>query len=161
MKSLRGQVPDCRSNRPMRILALTLIFIGLVLSAALAAENGRFTMSPTKDGFVRLDTQTGTVSLCNRVDGQWSCGAISKDQGDLESELARLRTENNSLRRRLAAQGRSGSGSGIAPGTGSGKLELPSDEDVDKVLSFFERTMRRLKKMMKEMKEKEPLGTPL
>ena len=152
----------------MRILTILLLFTGLGASAAVAQEltaqeNGRYTMAPTKDGFVRLDTRTGTVSLCNRVDGRWSCGAISKEQSDLENEVVRLRSENARLRRKLklAARQKQGTGSPYAPGSDSGRLELPSDEDVDRVLGFFERTMKRLKKMMKEIRKNEPETTPL
>lgn len=94
--------------------------LGLVLSAAvLAAASGvagaagpvksRFTLDSSRDGFVRLDTQTGTVTHCSVIKGAWTCDAIlSGDAGlaarldALSLEVARLTAVTAALEARLS-----------------------------------------------------------
>lgn len=104
-------------------------------------DPGRFSMRQTEDGFLRLDTATGAVSICRRQPVDWVCKTIADDRSVLEAEIARLTAENRKLRDELASLSQSDSGT---PDT----LELPSKEDMDKVMSFFEQTMRRLHDMV-------------
>src|ERR1700752_4342332 len=39
-------------------------------------ENGRYTLQPSADGVVRLDTRTGAVSNCNNSAAGWACYAL-------------------------------------------------------------------------------------
>ena len=129
--------------RPM-LLALTLLSIA---SPALAqqpadpatTENGRYSMTPVQDGFLRLDTRTGTVAMCRVVNGAPECRLAADERAALESEIGRLQAENRDLR--LKAPGPSGA----APPSG-----LPSEQDMDRALSFAERFMRGMMRIMRE-----------
>ena len=110
-------------------------------------------MTPTEKGFLRLDTQTGAVSLCSRSDGRWVCEAVADDTSSLRDEVARLSRENEALRRRLAElEGRKSGRPGLA---------LPSEQEVDKALSLMERFLRKFRDMAKRLSEDPQPGTPL
>ena len=67
-------------------------------SAAEGPQTGRYTMHKSDDGFVRLDTQTGVMSLCRKRDGGWACDAMTGTGQAGSGELARLRRENAELK---------------------------------------------------------------
>ena len=54
---------------------------------------------------MRLDTQTGEVSLCSQRTVGWACQAMPEDRAVLESEIARLRRENAALKKDILARG--------------------------------------------------------
>ena len=59
----------------MRALVLTISLMAIAVTAAFAADatvQGRYTLTPSGAGFVRLDTQTGQVSECT--------GAAARDR---------------------------------------------------------------------------------
>lgn len=111
------------------------------------AAPGRYSMTPAKDGFLRLDTQTGAVSLCRVDGGTVKCQSSADERRALEDEIARLSKENAELRRKLKEASRST----------AQKLRdaLPSDKEFDRALTFAEKFMRR---MMRIMKEDKPSG---
>ncbi|MBZ0217988.1 MAG: hypothetical protein K8F25_15635, partial [Fimbriimonadaceae bacterium] len=63
---------------------------------------GRYEMERTQDGYVRLDTQTGAISLCHRKNSGWACEAVPDDRLALEEEIERLDRENSKLREQVA-----------------------------------------------------------
>ncbi|MCW2284817.1 hypothetical protein M2323_002705 [Rhodoblastus acidophilus] len=62
------------------------------------AENGRFSMTPVANGFLRLDTRTGQTSLCTVSGDQAQCRAGADERAALEGEIARLTQENAALK---------------------------------------------------------------
>jgi hypothetical protein len=138
-----------------------LIVVLLAASAALASpayaqttpesENGRFTFNQVGDQMLRLDTRTGTVSLCAKQAAGWSCAAVPDERSALESEIARLQRENGALKKEMIARGLS------LPNTVTGlpanpndqrelqlKVPLPSDAEIDRVMNAFEKMWRRI-----------------
>src|SRR5215471_6214433 len=57
------------------------------------SEHGRYTFNKVADGFLRLDTQTGQVSVCSQRTVGFACQTVPDDRTVLENEIARLRTE--------------------------------------------------------------------
>jgi hypothetical protein len=127
---------------------------------------GRYSMSPAEGGgFIRLDTQTGQMSLCQRRESDWSCREIAEPERGLASEIERLREENNRLKAELRQledivlgdkraerdRGREG---------GKPELRLPSEQDIDNVMSYAQRMLRKFREKLKEL-EAESKGTPL
>ena len=103
-----------------------------------ATENGRYTMTQTPNGFMRLDTRTGAVSLCTLDKGVAQCRSTPDERAALEAEIARLAKENTEMKGKTA---------GVASSKPS---ELPSDHEVDRAIGFMEKFMRRMMRVMRE-----------
>ena len=153
-----------RLKKIIAVLVLTLIGFG---GPALGAkeEGERFKMSKAKDGFVRLDTQTGAMSLCTRSGEGWSCLPMTEDQRSISDEIARLHKENDELKdeiRRmeetfgLEAHGSQGGkddkdgkdGKESQPGDQADarpEIRLPDEEQVDQAIDYLERMIRKFR----------------
>lgn len=138
------------NKRTIMAGALVAALAGTAIAAPPGGEEkpGRFTMQPAEGGFLRLDTATGDVSLCARAGTTFECKPV-KDDRDLQAEVARLADENKALKAEIKrleeTLGLDGS-----PATPKPKLELPSEEDVDKALSYLERMFKKFRDKMKE-----------
>lgn len=118
------------------------------LSHALAAEQpddagGRYAMSPVDGGFLRLDKQTGAVSMCARKDSTWTCEPV-KESG-LEPSP--------------------GPETGIDPKADpdrpidapvAGKPQLPTEEEIDQALDYVERIFKKFRDRVEKYKAPEP-----
>jgi hypothetical protein len=126
------------------------------------SENGRYTVSPIPEGVLRLDTRTGIVSTCSKNDAGWACYVVPDERTALDTEIGRLQAEVEKLKAQLAAGPTvSGKIDEALPKSDSLKkaepkvsddnrrieIPLPSDQDVDRVMSFLERAWRRLIEM--------------
>ncbi|KYG22309.1 hypothetical protein SE92_20495 [Bradyrhizobium sp. AT1] len=127
-------------------------------------ENGRYSMTPIPEGVLRLDTRTGTISTCTKNGTGWACYAVPDERTALDAEIGRLQAEVERLKGQLAAAPTvSGKIDEALPKSdplkkaepknaepraaeGERKIEipLPSDQDVDRVMSFLEKAWRRL-----------------
>ncbi|MDD1519587.1 MULTISPECIES: hypothetical protein [Bradyrhizobium] len=139
---------------------------GMVVSGGLVAaqsapdgENGRYSMTPIPEGVLRLDTRTGTVSTCTKNGAGWACYAVPDERTAFDAEIGRLQAEVEKLKGQLAA-GPPVSGKidealpksdqlkkaepKVAEGERKIEIPLPSDKDVDRVMSFLEKAWRRL-----------------
>ena len=132
-------------------------------------ENGRYSLSPVADGVIRLDTRTGAVSSCNNSGAGWACYAVPDERAALDAEIGRLQSDNEKLRSQLAAREPTVTGKideplpktdSLKPGApkaaeGERKIEipLPSDRDMDRVMSFLEQAWRRLVEMANRMQK--------
>ena len=143
----------------MIVLASALVAI-LALGSAQAqpapdSENGRYSFSTVPDGMLRLDTRTGQVSLCAKQDAGWACNTVPDERAALENEIARLQRENGALKKDMLARGLPLPG-GVASAPSPGqrelnlKLPLPSDAEIDRVMSAFEKMWRRLVDMVQK-----------
>jgi len=108
-------------------------------TAPLAVDAGRYAMTPADGGFIRLDKETGAVAFCTVKDGMALCRAGSSETSALDAEIVRLRKENAELRAQLAA-----------PGVAAPRAGVPSEQELDRALSFTERFMRRILKIIRE-----------
>ncbi len=141
-------------------------FASAAADSALDTENGRYTLSQTADGFVRLDTRTGAVSTCSNNGNGWACYAVPDERKAMDETIGRLQEENERLKAQLAAregeqQGKTDEALPKSDKQATPKAEserkieipLPSDADVDRVMSFLERAWRRLVDMANRMQK--------
>ena len=153
------------------VLAFCLAGTGHALAGALPeTENGRYALSPTGDGVLRLDTRTGAISTCNNSGAGWACYAVPDERAAMDNEIGRLQADNEKLKaenERLKADlaSREPTVPGkieevlpksdslkkgepkVAEGERKIEIPLPSDRDMDRMMSFLERAWRRLIEM--------------
>jgi hypothetical protein len=148
-------------------VAFAVLLAGLVMAPPMAhsqtpppdSENGRYSFNQVPEGLLRLDGRTGQVSLCRKQAVGWSCQTVPDERSALEAEISRLQGETAALKKELIARG-------IALPTGIKTAEpviekkgddlvfkLPSDADLDRVMTFFEKMWRRLVEMMQSMQK--------
>lgn len=108
------------------------------LFEAQAEETGRYTMEPVDGGFLRLDTQTGAVSVCSGSGNAWSCTPAEDERSKLEEENAQLRADNLVLREQLSELGE--------------KPKVTTPEDVDAAMDAFETVAERFARIIKIMR---------
>jgi hypothetical protein len=133
-------------------------------------ENGRYALSPVSDGVIRLDTRTGAVSTCSNTGTGWACYVVPDERAALDTEIGRLQADNEKfktelemLNAQLAAREPTVTGKideplpktdslkkpepKVAEGERKIEIPLPSDRDMDRVMSFLEQAWRRLIEM--------------
>ncbi len=152
-------------------LSIAIVAILISSGAAIAqtapdTENGRYALSPAGDGFLRLDTRTGAVSTCTNSSAGWACYMVPDERAALDAEIGRLQADNDKLKGELAARAppaktdealpKSDSLKKAEPKVAEGErkieiprieIPLPSDRDMDRMMSFLERAWRRLIEM--------------
>lgn len=130
-------------NRFVALLASSALLLSAGSSAALAQE-GRYVMQRADDGFVRLDTQTGEMSLCRKQDEQFVCRMSADDRRALEAEIslledriARLEADNPDRRDDLA-----------------------TEDEIDRTMGIMENMMRRFMGVIEEFESELREETP-
>ena len=155
----------------MAVAALTLGgMIGVAAQSMPDGEKGRYALSPVADGVIRLDTRTGAVSICADAGTGWACYAVPDERAALDAEIGRLqadnersRTELEKLKAELAVREPTVTGKieeplpktdslkkgepKVAEGERKIEIPLPSDRDMDRMMSFLEQAWRRLVEM--------------
>jgi hypothetical protein len=146
------------------VLALALPDAGAAAGSAMPdTENGRYALSTTPDGVLRLDTRTGAVSTCGNSGAGWACYAMPDERAALDAEIGRLQADNEKLKAELASRepvvpgkieeplpksdSLKKSEPKVAEGERKIEIPLPSDRDMDRMMSFLERAWRRLIEM--------------
>lgn len=152
-------------SRSRASLALGALLALATPAWAVGESPGRYTMSPTEGGVIRLDRETGAMSFCTGKEGAWSC----KDMPEADNELARrveeLEKENRALRAERApapahppASEPPAAGDSLPPAP-PGDLPIPTERDVDKLFDYVEGMVRKFKERIERLEreaEKEP-----
>ncbi len=155
-------------TRFLALPAAAVLSLGLVIVAPEASaqdrepvprSDGRFSITPIEDGYIKLDSRTGVVSECRRDGERFRCRLVPDERDAMQAELERLEEENENLRRQLTQRGLLRSPPDIAeapPPPGPGE-NLPDDEEVDRALDLMERFMRRFMNIIREENAEQPI----
>jgi hypothetical protein len=161
------------SSKFLGLVVLAFCFAGTEHARAGAlpeTDNGRYALSPAGDGVLRLDTRTGTISTCNNSGAGWACYAVPDERaamdaeiGRLQADIGRLQADNERLKADLASREPTVPGKieeplpksdslkknepKVAEGERKIEIPLPSDRDMDRMMSFLEQAWRRLIEM--------------
>ncbi len=133
---------------PVRRIALLLL---VAASPAWAQNAGRFAFQQVDGGLMRLDTETGQVSHCTKSGDSFACRSVADDRAALMDEIERLKRENEQLRQ-AAGKAPEAKPPGI-----TGKLQMPSEEEIDKAMGLVENLMRR---MLRTFRDEAPQPEP-
>ncbi len=153
------------------LMALALVSAATVAAASIAVgqeRSGRFVMNPVDGGFARLDTETGAMSICKpqskdpTASGQWSCqpmGDVVADSRKLEAENKELRAEIRRMEDLLGLNGdKPKDGDKQAERRPGGGFNLPSEQEVDRALSYMERMVKKFHDTMKRLESETRKG---
>lgn len=108
-------------------------------SAQTPNDSWRFKLQKVEGGFLRLDSQTGQVSFCRERESAWSCETVADDRAALEAEIKRLTDRVATLERQTSEPGN--------------RFRAPSDQEIEQVMGFFEKMMKRFRGVVESLKK--------
>lgn len=130
------------------VAGLALLLPVLLSEPALAEGEGRYQMERTAEGFVRLDTVTGEVSLCRETSGQIACRMAADERAAFEEEFDALTRRVDALEKAEKSP------------LSDYKPRLPTDEEIDRTMGIMERMMQRLMAIVRNLEGEEENAAP-
>lgn len=109
-------------------------------------DSWRFKLQKVDGGFLRLDAQTGQVSFCKEREGSWSCETAADDRAALEAEIKRLADRLATLEKQSNDP--------------ANRFRTPSDQEIEQVMGFFEKMMKRFRGVVENLKKEWEAETP-
>lgn len=133
-------------------LLAVLLAGGFAVGAASAADEGRYQMEKSETGFIRMDTRTGEMSICEERSGQLVCRLAADERTAFQVEIEQLEEAVTALDARV----------GKLENSLAAKFEnsLPTEEQFEKTMSYMERFFRGFIGIVKEMDKPETGGAP-
>ena len=126
--------------------------IAMVMTAvpAMAQEDvERYQLQRTPDGYVRLDTTSGSMSLCQEKSGQLICRMATEERTAYEGDLDRLQDRIDALETRMGALE-----------SGRPAAELPDEQEFEQTLGYMERFFRRFMGIVKDFEQENQQTAP-
>ncbi|RUW48029.1 hypothetical protein EOA32_27005 [Mesorhizobium sp. M1A.F.Ca.ET.072.01.1.1] len=122
----------------------------LVAASAYSEETDRYRLEKSANGYVRMDTQTGAMSICEERSGQLVCKLAADERSAFQDEIDRLQSTVKALDERVAK----------LENSLSARLEsqLPNEEDFNKTMSYMERFFRSFMDIVKDIDRQEGDG---
>ncbi|RLQ87189.1 hypothetical protein [Notoacmeibacter ruber] len=138
------------STRKLTVGGLMMMLGGSALHAQESID--RYVMDRTEDGWVRMDGQTGEITVCRQAGRNLSCernGPANNPVAGEADRMARLEERVEALERQLEL-GKEG----------AEKESLPSEEEFDQALGYMRRFFEAFRDMVREFQaEDETNGT--
>ncbi|MER8425532.1 MULTISPECIES: hypothetical protein [unclassified Mesorhizobium] len=126
--------------------------VSLVAASAFSEEADRYRLEKSANGYVRMDTQTGAMSLCEERSGQLVCKTAADERAAFQDQIDRLQNSVKALDERVAKLENS-----LAARFES---TLPSEEDFNKTMGYMERFLRSFMDIVKDMDKDEDGAKP-
>ena len=126
-------------------LAAATVLLALASTAGAAAQEERYAIERPEDGYVRLDTRTGQMSICSERTGQLVCRLAVDDRDALQDDLDALQARLTAVEDRLSAL------------EGTPTSGLSGEEEFERSLTYMERFFRRFMDIVKEFDRDEPV----
>lgn len=159
---------------PKRALAVAAL-LAFPLGPALAnppqetERAGRYTLQPIDGGYLRLDSESGAMSLCTKQGATLACEPV-RDERQANRDLEALAAENQALKNKIKrledrlAAGDRAPADGKAGGKSDRndpKFKIPSEEEVDKAMDYIDRMIRKFRDKLRDLDSGGGKGTPL
>ena len=133
----------------MRTFLLIVAASALTGVPAVAQDVERYRLERTEAGYVRLDTVTGRMSICEERSGQLVCKAAVEEREAYDRDLGSLQDRLERVEQRLSRlEGQA------APGA------LPSDEEFEQTMGYMEKFFRRFMGIVKDLERDFGRGDP-
>ncbi len=127
-----------------RHIATIVLAAGLISGPVAAmAQNGRYTIEKSGQGYVRMDTATGEISFCRTQDDQIVCKLSADDRAAFQEHIGELEA-------RIEALEKSRDSAESAPLT-EPHDDFPSEQEMEKTLGFMEKFFRRFMDIVKDL----------
>ncbi|TIR35850.1 MAG: hypothetical protein E5X07_10650 [Mesorhizobium sp.] len=130
--------------RPQHVL-IPAALVSLVAASAFSEEADRYRLEKSATGYVRMDTQTGAMSICEERSGQLVCKMAADERAAFQDEIDRLQNSVKALDQRVVKLENS-----LAARFES---TLPSEEDFNKTMSYMERFLRSFMGIVEDMEK--------
>jgi len=127
--------------RPVALFVPALVIAGLAGSAR-SEEVDRYRLEKTETGYVRMDTQTGEMSICEEKTGQLVCRMAADERSALQDQLERLQARLDAMDARVTK---------LEAQPSIPQVLLPSDEEVDKSFDLMEKFFHRFMGIVKDL----------
>ena len=131
--------------------AFPFLFVSLA-AGAFAAEPDRYRLEKSPDGYVRMDTRTGAMSICEEKWGELVCRMAADERTAVRDEIDRLQTEVEALNARLAGVKVLEDRVARLENSVTARIEksLPTEEDFNRTMSYMERFFRSFMAIVKD-----------
>ena len=154
----------------------SVVSAGSIVSSVLNIQTtGRGFLDLTAE-IAQFIREAGAVSTCSSGGAGWACYAVPDERAALDEEIGRLQAENEKSRTEVerlkaelasrppVAEGKTDEAPPksdslkkaepkVAEGERKIEIPLPSDRDMDRVMSFLEQAWRRLVEMANRMQK--------
>jgi hypothetical protein len=133
------------------IAATGALIILSTMTGATAQEAERFQLERTDEGYVRMDTRTGAMSLCRERSGQLVCAPAADERTAYEEDIATLQDQLETLEERVEA---------LESVSSEAKSELPSEDEFEQTLGLMERFFRKFMGIVKDFEKEDSTTSP-
>lgn len=118
-----------------------LALVGPAQAHAQEPSANRYTIERTDNGFVRLDIQTGEMSMCTEKSGQLVCRLSADERRAFEEALSDLSARVEALERGVDPV--------VPPEDGLG---IPDKAELDRAIGAMEKMMRHFFGMVEDLR---------
>ena len=138
-----------------RIALISPLLLMSLLAGASAAEPDRYRLEKTPNGYVRMDTRTGEMSICQEKWGELVCRMAADERTAVQDEMERLQTELKALNDQVAAVKALEDRVTKLENSVTAKIEqsLPTEEDFNKTMSYMERFFRSFMGIVRDFED--------
>src|SRR3954453_23346484 len=113
-------------NMRLQYVLIPAALVSFVAASAFSEETERYRLEKSANGYVRMDTQTGAMSICEERSGQLVCKMAADERAAFQDEVDRLRASRKAREERVTKLENS-----LSPRLES---KFPSEEDFDKTM---------------------------
>jgi len=133
------------------------ILLVMFVAGASAAETDRYRLERTDDGFVRMDTRTGEMSICEERWGELVCRLAADERTAVQDEIERLQTEMKALEQRVGSVKALEDRVAALENSMAARIEqsLPTEEDFNRTMGYMETFFRSFMGIVKEFEDGE------